>query len=247
MHIGPMRTGGMAFLLAVLLLASASPLPGDVAQDDRIKQRILGRLAGQVSLSPQGLQISVTNGAVRLSGSVGSLGERRTLERLVGGMTGVTSVSNDLTIRMSQRSQADIIQEILGLLEQRPRFRSSPISMTATGGEVTLHGTVERSLDRVDAEIIASGVEGVTGVVNLITVRTEGEVPPQKIRARVTSILSNRLTFGVIRDLVVEVSAGTVTLHGLAIRDQDRVVAERLALSVTGVARVENRITILGS
>ncbi len=236
----------MAIAGLLLLLGPGTSL-GDSGDDARIQERIQARLKGQVSVTPQDLQIQVSNGVVHLSGSVGSLGEKRSLERLAGSMVGVTAVFSDLAVRQSQRSQFDIIEEIRLVLELRPRFRNVPIVVAASDGEVTLSGTVDRALDRFDAEALAGGVEGVVSVVNQIAVRSEGRVAPQAIRDRVFSILSNPLIFGVIRDLSVEVSASSVTLRGLATRPADRLEAERLVLAVPGVTQVENLIEIAGS
>ncbi len=238
--------GLLVLTLALPVLAPAD-LRGEETLDDRIRQRILTRLAGQVSVKPERLQIEVTGGTVRLEGTVASVGERKGVERIVGGVIGVAQVVNDLIIRPSGRSEAAISQEVRRLLDGRTRFRTHPVEVVVAGGEVTLSGEVARALDRLDAETIAGNVEGVTRVVNDLRLAEGGAHPPEEIRRRVLSLLVNPLVFGAIRDLRVEAEGGRVTLRGSARRMEDRLQAERLALTVSGVVEVVNAIEVGGS
>jgi osmotically-inducible protein OsmY len=231
-------------LLAVCLPAGIGLLHADAASDERIKQRIKNKLSGQVSLHLESLELDVRDGAVRLAGSVASVGERAIIERLVGGLSGVTGITNDLSVRPTGRSEQAIADEVRRLLERRVRFKKSPIDVTASGSDVTLDGTIERAIDRLDAEVIAGGVTGVTRVINNLQVVPSGQTSPQTIRERILSALGNPLTFGVIRDLEVVVDGGAVELRGVAVRDADRTQAERLALGVNGVISVKNLITV---
>jgi len=233
--------------IAIFLLFGPQAARPDAASDDLVKQRITTRLAGQVTLHLELLQLDVADGVAQLSGTAASIGEVQTLSRIVGGVVGVNTVINNVTVRPSARSADDLGQEIRRKLDRRPRFQASPISVEVMGGDVTLAGKVDRGLDRLDAEMIAASVAGVARIINRIEVIGSGSTPPEEIRKRVLSILTNPLTFGVIRGLQVTVAGGTVTLSGTAPREPDREEAERLALGVPGVAQVVNQITVLGS
>jgi osmotically-inducible protein OsmY len=243
---GAARCGRLALIAVCVLAVQAAPARADAASDERTRARVVNRLEGQVSLSIEHMGIIVANGVVRISGTVGSLGEIKIVDRIVGGMTDVRLLINELTVRQSGRSQADIEQEVRDALTRRMRFRASPIEIGVSGGIVTLRGKVPRAIDEVDAEAIAADVPGVTGVVNEITIQSEGSVSPVEVQKRVESILRNPLTFGVVRELLVGVQNGIVTLNGWTERDQDRLEAERLALTVPGVLGVNNQIVVLG-
>jgi len=232
-----------AFLFVVSSTGVARALPNE-EDDARIKQRIETRLMGQVTLHIESLGLDVKEGTVHITGLVPSLGERLRTERVVGGIVGVRGILNELAVKPTDRSEIAISQEVQRSLESRTRFRKNPVQVTVSGTEVTLSGTVDRGLDRIDAEEISAEAAGVTRVQNNLQVRTEGHVPPETIRSRVTSILTNPLTFGVIRRLEVDVEDSTVTLKGVATRDADRLQAERLALSVPGVSGVINLIQV---
>jgi len=234
----------LALITLLLTVGGLGAALADSGDDDRIRQRVEARLVGQVAVHIESFGIEVQDGIVHLTGIVDSLGERNRADRVVGGIVGVRGIRNDLQLRASDRSEQAISQEISRRLDSRTRFRKTPVQVTVAGTEVTLAGAVERALDRLDAEEIAADVPGVTKINNTLQVRSEGSVTPEAIRSRVTSILTNPLTFGVIRNLQVSVEQGTVTISGSAAREADRLQAERLTLGVPGVVGVINLITL---
>jgi len=238
------RLRGAWALTVLLTIGTLGAARADSGEDDRIRQRVEARLVGQVNVHIESFGIQVQEGIVHLTGFVDSVGEKNRADRVVGGIVGVRGIRNDLQIRASDQSELSITQEVSRRLDSRTRFRKTPVQVTVSGTEVTLSGAVERALDRLDAEEIAAEVPGVTKVINSLQVRSEGSVTPEVIRSRVTSILTNPLTFGVIRNLQVAVEQGTVTLSGTAARESDRLQAERLTLGVPGVVGVINLITL---
>lgn len=240
------RRPAVLVMLAACLFAGIGMVRPDAAGDERVKQRIRTKLSGLVSIHLEDFDLEVTDGAVRLTGSVASVGERAIVERLVGGLSGVRGIANELTVRPTGRSEQGIAEEVRRLLERRVRFKKSPIDVTVSGSEVTLSGKVDRAIDRLDAGEIAGGVAGVTRVMNDIQVALRGQTSPATIRERVLSVLGNPLTFGVVRNLEVSVEEAVVTLRGIAGREADRAQAERLALGVVGVLGVRNLITVEG-
>lgn len=239
--------GPLALVLGCVLITA--PVLAQTAGDSRIQQRVTMRLAGQVSLHPENLRIEVINRVVHLTGSVASTGERDRMGLLASGIVGVSGVINDLVVRPSSRPPQAIRQEIMDTLRRHPRFRRHPIQVTITGnGVVRLEGEVERGVDKLDAGHLAADVDGVVAVENNLRVRSEGSMEPARILQRVRSILTNPLSFGVIRNLTVEIDQrGRIRLRGLAMLPADRQQAERLALTVPGVVGVINEIVVLGS
>ncbi|HET6372321.1 MAG TPA: BON domain-containing protein [Candidatus Polarisedimenticolia bacterium] len=243
------RQLGRALMLSLTMICGAHVLMprADAAADERIQQRILTRLAGQVTLHLEELQVDVKDGVAHLSGSTGSIGETQSVERIVRSIVGVATVVSDLTVRPRGSSESMITQEVRRLLDRRTRFKTSPIEVDVAGTEVTLSGKVQRGIDRLDAETIAAGITGVTRVVNNLEIASAGTSTAEEIRKKTLAILTNPLTFGLVRKLAIEVSGGTVTLTGVVSRDQDRLEAERLTLAVPGVTSVDNRIEVEGS
>ena len=239
--IGSVRLAAVGCVAACLWSGTRA----DEELDERIKLRITTRMAGQVTLNLQEFDVQVFNAVATLSGSVASVGEKRHVERLVKGGVGVEDVRNNLIIRPAQRGELGIQSDVSVLLERRTKFRDKPIEASVSGTEVTLTGETDRALDSLDAENLAAGVAGVTRVINRIKVVGPAASNPD-VADRVLSILVNPLTFGVVRDLAIEVKDGVVTLSGAVEREADRDDAARLALSVPGVTAVNNQLVVLG-
>ena len=243
------RRGTVSCMLALALclamgfnLASA-----DTANDARIKEQLQSRLSGLVSIHPERMEVTVTDGVVRITGSVASVGEKLAVGRIAGSVAGATSVTNDLSVRALDRPDAAVRQEVSGLLKNRPKFRDADIHVAVSGSQVTLTGKVKHASDKAEAEDIAGTAMGVTRVVNSLEVDNKVTIPDETIKSNIGSALKNPVTFGVVKDLEIVVEDGMVTLRGSVVRESDRLQAERLALGVDGVTSVENLITVTGS
>src|SRR6266540_392271 len=101
---------------------------------------------------------------------------------------------------------------------------SANISVDTKGGVVTLTGVVMTQANKEQAERIARNTEGVTRVINNITVETDGEHDAAGAK--------------------VEVRDGVVTLTGNVENAQTRVRAENIARATSGVKSVNNMIEV---
>lgn len=127
-------------------------------------------------------------------------------------------------------------------------------------GTVILTGTVDSQIDKDLAEEIALGIDGVQEVRNELTI---AEKPGNRnavekaanefgthfndatITARVKwALLSNDSTEGL--KINVDTVNGTVMLNGEVASEQERELAERVAVNAEGVMDVENRLEISG-
>jgi osmotically-inducible protein OsmY len=230
-------------LVASLAAVAAAAAPSSQDEWDRqLQEKIEGRLLGQVEIHPRDLKVEVREAEVRLSGSVASLEERRKVERLVWGFVEVRAVENLVQVRPSGRPDMALRQDVLNLFDRYTALRRPAVDVRVQDGRAILTGMVEEDIDRVQAEVQAASVPGITRIDDQILVASRPEAPPSSTAALVTSLLANPITFGVVRDLRVEGDGGTITLHGQVASETERLEAERLAMSVPGVERVINRI-----
>ncbi|MDX1459872.1 MAG: BON domain-containing protein [Xanthomonadales bacterium] len=125
-------------------------------------------------------------------------------------------------------------------------------------GTVRLTGVVDSQIDKDLAEEIALGIDGVTEVHNELTVvepeQTEnamaetadkfsGKFNDATTTARVKfALLANDSTEGL--RVNVDTENGTVILKGSVESEQERELAERIAMNAEGVVSVENRLTV---
>jgi len=125
---------------------------------------------------------------------------------------------------------------------------SANINVDTKGGVVTLTGVVATQANKEQAERIAGNTEGVTRVINNITVETGGEhAAGAGMSASDLAILSKIKTRYVAEDVIgarVEVRDGVVTLTGNVENAQIRVRAENIARATSGVKSVNNMIEV---
>jgi hyperosmotically inducible periplasmic protein len=126
---------------------------------------------------------------------------------------------------------------------------SANINVDTNGGVVTLTGVVTTQANKEQAERIAGSAEGVTRVINNITVETDGEHDGAVAGMAESdlAILSKIKTRYVAEDVVgakVEVRDGVVTLTGNVENAQIRVRAENIARATSGVKNVNNMIEV---
>ena len=122
---------------------------------------------------------------------------------------------------------------------------SANINADTMNGVVTLTGIVTTRANKEQAERIARNTEGVTRVINNITVETNGN--HAGMSASDLAILSRIKTRYVAEGVIgpeVEVKDGMVTLTGNVENPQIRIRAENIARATSGVKEVNNMIEV---
>lgn len=127
---------------------------------------------------------------------------------------------------------------------------SANINVDTMNGVVTLTGVVTTRANKEQAERIARSVEGVTRVINNLTVETsdnhdagEGAGMSASDLAILSRIKTRYVAEGVIGP-EVEVKDGMVTLTGNVENAQIRIRAENIARATSGVKQVNNMIEV---
>jgi osmotically-inducible protein OsmY len=126
-----------------------------------------------------------------------------------------------------------------------PRVDGTDITVSATGGRVTLHGTVTRFRQKREADTAARRVYGVTAVSNFLAVH----IPDQDRRAD-SDVRADVRRALALNDLIpatvqASVEAGLVTLSGVAAWQFQRDEAELACSAVPGVKGVDVAISLL--
>ena len=122
------------------------------------------------------------------------------------------------------------------------------LEYTINGTEVVLSGQVVQPVTRHDAESAVKHVEGVTQVVDNITVLPLSGFDNQIRRAEYRAIFSDsslgRYSLGAVPTIHIIVNNGHVTLEGAVMNQMDANIARIRALSVPGVFSVTNNLRI---
>lgn len=146
-------------------------LPGAAAgyDDDEIAKRALNSLAWDTLIPSDGIQVTVENGVVTLSGEVPWQFQRTEAEEDVRKLLGVVGVSNNIRLK-DQPQPADLKSRIESALARSANLDARSIQVDVSGGTVTLEGTVDSWSARDLAEDAVWAAPGVRDVRDNLSV-----------------------------------------------------------------------------
>jgi len=223
--------------------------------DSEIAKEVEQRLRWDLRVDDALIEVSVEDGEVELSGTVGSAFER-SLARRDAWVNGAKSVDADgLEVRWWARdemqrkafwptiSDADVEKAVADALLYDPRVASFEVDVRAENGTVTLEGVVDNPKARHAAAEDARNTLGVFHVRNHLKVRSQLAVSDEVVEESVRDALA--------RDPVVdptavdvEAFAGDVYLYGEVDSYFERSQAGEVASRIAGVTDVENHIVV---
>ncbi len=159
---------------ALVVAACASSGANPKASDGTITSKVKSRLTGDPEVSAHRIDVDTIDGVVTLSGTVRSDAERTEAVHLAATTTGVVRVVDEIKVGdkafTETMDDAWIVTKVTTKLTTDPEVNSFRIDVDCNLGVVTLRGTVRTATQRVEAEKLATGTDGVRRVVNLIEV-----------------------------------------------------------------------------
>jgi osmotically-inducible protein OsmY len=188
--------------------------------------------------------VSADDGTVTLRGTVGSFRQKREAKHDAERVYGVTSVNNDLEVRImnqDRRDDADLRGAVLQAL-MLDSLVPSTIDAKVDDGLVTLTGTANWQFERDEAEFIAANIAGVISVDDEIDL-----VPPGASASDVKHSVKKAMERNAKLDadsVSVDSSNGTITLHGTVSSWADHDEAVAAAWAAPGVKDVKDRILV---
>ena len=146
-------------------------LPGTIdLSDTDIAHRAVNAMKWDVEVPDAKIKVRVDKGWITLEGEVDWNFERQASERAVRYLTGVKGVTNLIHIA-PHVSAYDVSARIKEALRRSADTEATKIEVEATGGRVTLRGSVHSWAERADVERAAWAARGVTNVEDRLTVR----------------------------------------------------------------------------
>jgi len=263
-----MRWTAFGCLLAVCFSAGAQTAADDARQsavDASITAQIETTFLFNRHLNPFNINTSTENGVVTLTGAVADEVQRELAENIAGSVEAVKSVVNNITVmgtvltERPQRSWRQRIDDMTVAASVRSRllynkeFKGAKIGVASELGVVSLYGLVATEDQKERIGKIADETHGVIEVKNELTVRAKEDmnalatvgraVSDEWVEKRVeTAIALNRHIR--VRGLDVEVDDDVCILTGTVDSDEEKDLAEAVALSIYGVQEVRNEINI---
>ena len=226
---------------------------------DRNRNEIKAEIQRSLELNPaveeEQIDVRVSNGIVTLTGTVGSLAEKREAS-LEAWTTGVKKV-NDTGLVVDWESAVAIIQsetddfktdreirdDVEDALLLETQVPTDNVNVQVENAVVTLSGTVETYNAKQVAKQTAERIEGVTRVKNYLLVRFDPIPADDKIESMVREALV-RDPIVSLSDVGVSVTNQKVYLTGVVDSLLEKQQAENVASRIIHVAEVENSIKL---
>lgn len=148
-------------------------LPLLAQRDDvDIARSAVNALEWNVAVPKDTIKLSVSNAWVTLEGEVEWYYQKRAAEEAVRLLNGVRGVMNKVTVAPRQARVDDVKEKIDAALKRSAELDAKKIVVEASGGSVTLSGTVRSWVEREDAVSAAWSAPGVLNVIDHIRIAT---------------------------------------------------------------------------
>jgi osmotically-inducible protein OsmY len=221
--------------------------------DPAIEQEIKDRLANDNRVDDALINVSVKDGKVVLTGTVGSLQEKNKAETDAW-VAGVKSVNKDgLGIKWrarnemrrnnlyASRTDEEIQKAITNVFLYDPRTYGSEVIVDVNHATVTLRGVVDNLEAKISIETDAQNIIGVRRVINNIKVRPQKMPTDDELQNMVNKTLLND-PYMERFSLTISAHGGTVYLSGTVNTSWEKERAESIAEGIKGVVYVVNNV-----
>lgn len=144
-------------------------IPTGEHSDTDVARAAVDALKWDSTVPSDRIKVKVDKGWVTLTGEANWDFQRRAAERAVRNLTGVTGLTNLITVMPGVKPQ-NVKQMIEETFKREAVLDANNIQVEVNGSEVALRGTVRSWIERDEAEKAAWAAPGVTAVHNFITV-----------------------------------------------------------------------------
>lgn len=188
--------------------------------------------------------VIVKDGVVSLTGVVDCYAKKMEAENAAKKVIGVKALVEKIEVKLPcslVKSSAEIAVDVLSTLKSNWSVPEIKISVKVEDGWVTLEGELGWNYQKDAAKRAITYVEGVKGVTNNITIKSEStdtieQEDIEKAIARSWSVDD--------KDIHVHVSGTTVTLTGSVDSFYQKEEAGRIAWNARGIWHLENQLAI---
>jgi osmotically-inducible protein OsmY len=240
----------MVAAMTVLTLAGAArgvAQGGRVTADADIKTAVMKQLSS-LDYGGQRPTVAVTDGVIRLSGTVYSLWlKEETINRALK-VPGRTSLESDLMIVKAEsdaKLAAEVIKRISGFDRLSPVY--DDIQGGVRNGIVHLLGAMTDEKNLGDLVERIAKVRGVQAIDNKVTVLPASRSDDQ-LRVAIANAIYRNPEFDnysrVNPPIHVIVNNGYVTLTGIVRSDLEKIKAHESAASVFGILKIDDRVRL---
>jgi osmotically-inducible protein OsmY len=212
--------------------------------NDELTKLVNDELSYDPKVKSDEIAVDADNGKVTLRGTVGSFHEKREAGQAAQRVYGVSSVQNDLEVRLltgHRRDDAELRANILQAL-MLDSIVPSTVDVKVDDGWVTLTGKAEWNYQRDEAERVAGNVAGVV-VVDSDIVLTGEKPDAEHVRHAIKDAIKRNAKLDA-DGITVETSEHTVTLKGTVASWAEHDDAVAAAWDAPGVQKVKDHILV---
>jgi osmotically-inducible protein OsmY len=141
-----------------------SDIPPDAKTDTEIAEAVRSALRWGVVEPDTRVHSTVSQGVVVIKGEVDSWVQREDVEKAVRNLAGVRAVGNDIAVKPTAVSAAEVRTAIESALARQAEKEADGIRLDVQDGQVQLFGTVRSWAERQTVMGAAQGTPGVRGV-----------------------------------------------------------------------------------
>jgi len=192
----------------------------------------------------EAIAVSSNDGTVTLRGTVGGLREKREAQKAAQRVFGVTSVDNQLHVKLmgdQRRADAELRGDVLQAL-MLDSVVPKTVDATVKDGFVTLTGTADWQYQRDEAEFVASNIVGALDLFDEVELKHE---TPSASDAKESIRKAFKRNAALDADyLNVTTSNGTVTIDGSVSSWAEHDEAIDAAWAAPGVTSVQDQMTV---
>jgi osmotically-inducible protein OsmY len=143
----------------------------DSRNDTDVAKAVANVLEYNTTIPAGAIDVRVADHWVTLTGEVNWDFQRRTAEKAVKRIHGVTGVFNNIAVKQPQVSTTEVKDGIERALVRSAEIDADGISVEVHNGQVTLRGTVQSWAERQAAQSATWRAKGVTMVRNNLTIQ----------------------------------------------------------------------------
>jgi len=245
-----MSKHGISLILAFVVLLSMTAMATTGRYDVQIQQAVSHKIQGAKHL--QGVNSSVEDGIVTLTGTVGLYQDKLDAAKKVKKLANVTGVRNDIVVAGETVPDSQLQQKLSKKLAyDRVGYRDNTFNYFAINvkdGVVTVSGETVWGVPKDSALAIVARTPGVKDVVNEVTVLPvsgfDDSIRVRTARAIYRDSVLGRYASDPVHPIRIIVDNGHVTLYGTVQSVMDKNIAGIRASSVPGSFSVDNQLQV---
>jgi osmotically-inducible protein OsmY len=189
--------------------------------------------------------VTVNDGVVTLTGTVDNYSKKTEAENAAKNVCGVKAVVEKIEVKFNtdwaKKDDNEIATEILSAWKWNWRIPNNKVKVKVENGWVTLEGELEWNSQKDAAKDAIKNLEGVIGVSNNITIKSETHNEVEK--KSIESALKRSWSIN-DKDITVKVLDHNVTLTGTVNSWYQKDEAGRIAWNAPGVWFIDNELEI---